>query len=115
LRRTEIIESPWGLSLIVFGIGVHLISAIFRIYFSSGFSMLIVLAGFILHFWGAKVFKKVAFPIAIITNVCRVIILSLISEIWGAEYASGFVHGATGFMVFALAFLLLWTTSKLIE
>lgn len=230
LRQTEIIESPWGLRLIILGIAIHLISAVFRIYFSSGFSMLIVLAGLILYFWGSKVFKKVAFPatflffmvplpevvitnisfrlklfaahiatillnnmripaiqdgsiihmrhtqvivddvcsglrslisltalgsifaywlkvpiislaatgsifaywmnssatkkiflflmtipIAIITNVCRVIILSSIGEIWGAEYASGFMHDATGFMVFALAFILLWATSKLIE
>jgi len=230
LKQVEIKESPWGLRLIILGIIIHLVSAVFRIYFSSGFSMLIVLAGLVLYFFGVKVFKEVAFPlaflffmvplpevmittlsfqlklfaakiatillnnmrisaiqdgsiikmqhtqvivddvcsglrslisltalgsifaywlkvpvislaaagsifaywansstlkklflfmmtipIAIITNVCRVVILSLISEIWGAQYASGFIHDATGFMVFALAFILLWATSKLIE
>lgn len=230
LKKIKIQESPWGLRLIVLGIIIHMISAVFRIYFSSGFSMLIVLCGFILYFFGTEVFKKVWFPvaflffmmplpmvvitnlsfklklfaaniatvllnnmgipairegsiikmqhthvivddvcsglrslisltalgsifaywlnvpivalaatssifaywikapitkriilflmtipIAIITNVCRVLVLSLISEIWGAEYATGFVHNATGFMVFALAFIMLLAVSKLIE
>ncbi|MCA9398679.1 MAG: exosortase [Candidatus Omnitrophica bacterium] len=230
LKNTSVVESPWGMRLIILGMVVHVISAVFRIYFSSGFSMLIVLCGLVLHFWGKEIFKKILFPlaflifmvplpmviitnlsfrlklfaadiaalvlnnmgvpaiqegsiikmrhthvivddvcsglrslisltalgsifaywlkvpiislaaggsviaywmkspatrkiflflmtipIAIITNVCRVLILSLISEIYGAEYASGFVHDATGFMVFALAFILLWATSRLIE
>lgn len=54
-------------------------------------------------------------PIAVITNVCRVIILSCVSEIWGPQYAQGFVHDATGYMVFALAFILLFATSKVLE
>lgn len=230
LKKIKIQESPWGLRLIILGIIIHMISAVFRIYFSSGFSMLIVLCGFILYFFGTEVFKKVWFPvaflffmmplpmvvitnlsfklklfaaniatvllnnmgilairegsvirmrhayvivddvcsglrslisltalgsifaywlnvpivtlaatssmfaywikapitkriilflttipIAIITNVCRVLVLSLVSEIWGAEYATGFVHDATGFMVFALAFILLLGVTKLIE
>jgi len=54
-------------------------------------------------------------PIAIITNVCRVILLSAISEIWGSEYATGFIHDFSGFMVFGLAFILLFAVGKLLE
>ncbi len=54
-------------------------------------------------------------PIAIITNVVRIIFLSAVSEIWGPQYASGFLHDLSGFLVFGLAFLLLFAVSKLIE
>lgn len=230
LKKIEIQESPWGLILIISGIIIHVMSAMFRVYFTSGFSMLIVLCGLILYFFGEKIFKEIWFPvaflffmvpmplvaianlsfklklfaaniatvllnemgvpavregsiirmrhaqvivddvcsglrslisltalgsifaywlnlpivaltatssifaywikapitkrliivlmtipIAIVTNVCRVLVLSLIAEIWGVEIASGFVHDLTGFMVFALAFIILWVVSKVIE
>jgi len=205
-------ESVWGLRLIFLGIAIHLVSSVFRIYFSSGFSMLIVLNGMILYLYGAKIFEKISFPlafllfmvplpmvaitnisfkmkiwaaeiatfllnqmripairegsiikmrsvhvivddvcsglrslisltalgsifaywfkgpmikkvilflstipIAIATNVFRVILLSAISEIWGVEYADGFVHDASGFMVFGLAFVFLFAVGKLLE
>ena len=204
--------SPWGIQLIVAGLLIHIFSAIFRVYFSSGFSMILVLYGLILYFYGKKIFKELLFPIsflvfmvplpevaitgisfrlklfaakiaastlnnlriralqdgstikmlhaqvvvddvcsglrslisltalsalfaymmstnilkrlilfssaipiAVITNVCRVVILASISEIWGAKYAAGFVHDATGFSVFILAFVLLFTLGKLLE
>ena len=54
-------------------------------------------------------------PIAIITNMCRVVILAFIAEGWGVEYADGFIHDATGMMVFVLAFILLYVVVKLLE
>ena len=54
-------------------------------------------------------------PIAIVTNACRVILLSAISEIWGPQYATGFIHDLSGFMVFGLAFILLYSVGKLLE
>lgn len=205
-------ESPWGMRLIIIGIITHIISAVFRIYFSSGFSMLLVFIGMILYFAGEKFFQKIIFPIAflifmiplpevaivnisfklklfaaeiaaiilnnmripalrdgsviqmrnaqvvvddvcsglrslisltalgaifafwmksamwkrillflstipiaVITNVFRVIFLSAVSEIWGPQYASGTMHDVTGFMVFALAFILLYAVGKLLE
>lgn len=54
-------------------------------------------------------------PIAIVTNMCRVVLLASISEIWGTEYADGLVHDMTGFMVFALAFIMLYAVGKLLE
>lgn len=212
LSRIPVKRSAWGMALIIIGVLIYLLSSLFRIYFSSGFSLLIVLVGLILHYYGIAVFRKILFPvlflffmmplplvvivnisfqmklfaaqlatsilnsmgvlairegsiikmrhayvivedvcsglrslislaalgsifaywlkgpmvkrillflttipIAIITNVCRVIILSLLSEIWGAEYASGFVHDLTGFLVFVLAFILLYITGRVLE
>ena len=205
-------ESPWAVWLIGLGIGIHLLSSLFRVYFTSGFSMLIVLVGLILYFYGWAVLKKILFPIfflvfmlplpevliinisfklklfaaqlatsvlnnlgilaiqegslikmrhaqvvvedvcsglrslislgalgsifaywlkgsmakkvflflttipiAIVTNMCRVVILSVISEVWGAEYATSIVHDITGFSVFALAFIMLYAVTKVIE
>jgi exosortase len=205
-------ESDWGLRLIVIGLFIHLISSALRVYFTSGFSMLIVLYGLVLHFRGEAFFRKMLFPllflmfmvplpmvvvanlsfqlkifaaeistsvlnniripairegsiikmhtayvvvddvcsglrslisltalgslfaywikgtmtrrvilflstipIAIITNACRITFLSMISEIWGSDKATGFVHDMTGYMVFVLAFALLYITKKIIE
>jgi len=53
--------------------------------------------------------------IAIVTNVVRVVLLSAVSEIYGPQHAQGFIHDASGFMVFAVAFILLFVVAKLIE
>ncbi len=54
-------------------------------------------------------------PIAIVTNVCRIIFLASVSEIWGVEYAAGFLHDASGFLVFVLAFVLLFVVGRVLE
>lgn len=212
LAKIKIKESQWGLALIIFGVVLHLFSAMFRIYFSSGFAMLFVFIGIALYFYGVEICKRVAFPIlflafmlplpevaiinlsfklkmfaaelatmflnnigieairdgswikmphafvivddvcsglrslisltalgsifaywlkaplwkriivflttipiAIFTNMVRVIFLAFVSEIWGVEYIEGFVHDASGFAVFGLAFLLLYIVNKVIE
>ncbi len=205
-------ESKWGLPLIVLGLVIRLVSSLFRVYFSSGFSLMIVFVGIILHYFGFAILRIIAFPIfflffmiplpmvvianisfklklfaaqiatvilnhmgilairdgsiikmkdahvvvddvcsglrslisltalgsicaywmkssllkrsilflstipiAIITNVCRVIILSFISEVWGTQYVTGLIHDATGFLVFGLAFVLLMAVGRLLE
>lgn len=206
-------SSPWGFYIFLLGILFHLISAVFRIYFSSGFSLIVVLIGLLLHFYGSKVLSRILFPIvflvfmvplpivtvanisfklklfaaqfatsilnnhlripcfqdgstirlqhaqvivddvcsglrslisltalgsifaywikgniikktivflstipiAVVTNALRIVFLSTVSEVWGAQYASGFLHEFSGFTVFALAFVLLFAVVKLLE
>lgn len=205
-------RSAWGIPLIVLGMVIHIVSSMFRIYFTSGFSMLFVLSGIVLYFYGGKVFRKILFPlfflifmvpapevvianvsfkmklfaaqiatavlngmglaalregslimmshahvmvedvcsglrslislaalgsifaywmkgvmwkrlvlflstipIAVATNVFRIIFLAVISEVWGAQYATGFTHDLSGFLVFGVAFILLFTVGKLLE
>ena len=205
-------RSKWGIRLIVPGLVIHILSSIFRVYFSSGLSMIVVLLGLCLHFFGGKITRKILFPIlflffmvpmplvvianisfklkifaaqiaetvlnsmripavregslikmrhayvmvddvcsglrslisltalgsifaywmkaemgkrlllflstipiAIITNVFRVVFLSAIAEIWGPKYAVGFTHDLSGFLVFALAFVLLYIMGKILE
>lgn len=204
--------SAWGMRLILLGVVGHVISAVLRIYFTSGFSFLVVLIGLILHFFGVAILRNVLFPvlflifmlplpeqvitnlsinlklfaaeistnilnhmripairsgsiikmrsafvvvddvcsglrslisltalgsifaywmkapnykrialflstipIAVITNICRVVFLSSVSEIWGADVASGFLHDLSGYLIFALAFILLFAVGKLLE
>lgn len=54
-------------------------------------------------------------PIAIITNVCRVVILAAFSEILGVQSTQGLVHDMTGFLVFALAFVMLYAIGRVLE
>ena len=212
LRSIKPETSVWGLRLFFLGIAIHLFSALFRVYFSSGFSMIIVLYGLILHFYGFKVFKEVFFPIsflafmiplpmvvitnlsfrlkifatqiavgalndmrlncvqhgstimmrhayvvvedacsglrslitlmalgslfaygmktsflkrmtvflstipiAVITNVARIIFLAFVSEIWGTQRAMGPIHEISGFIVFLGAFCLLYVVQKMVE
>lgn len=212
LKKTSFEESSWGIRLIVAGLIIHLLSSALRVYFTSGFSMLLVIIGIINYYYGRQIFKKIIFsiaflffmiplplviitnisfklkilaaqiatfllnqmripamrhgsiiqmrsvnvvvddicsglrslislaalgsifaywmnastfkkillflstiPIAIVTNVCRIIFLSAVSEIWGLQYAEGFIHDISGFMVFGLAFILLYAVSKLLE
>jgi len=212
LRKIRPEPSPWGLKLFFLGIAIHLFSALFRVYFTSGFSLIIVLFGLTLHFYGSKMLKEVFFPIsflvfmvplpmvvitnlsfrlkifaakiavialnnmrlycvqhgstivmqhayvvvddvcsglrslitlmalgslfaywmkssfikksilfastipiAVITNVMRIIFLAFVSEIWGTRYAVGAIHETSGFIVFFGAFCLLYVVQKLIE
>ena len=47
-------------------------------------------------------------PIAILTNVARVMILALITYYFGDEAGQGFLHGFAGIMIFVVAVLLLF-------
>ena len=212
LKKIPITSSPLGIPLIIFGLIIFLISSVLRIYFSSGFSLLFIIIGLALHFYGMKIVKKISFPlfflafmmplplvaivnisfklklfaaeiatrllnhmgfvavrdgsvitmrhsqvivddvcsglrslisltalgsifaywlnapmykrillflttipIAIITNVVRVLVLACVSEIWGAQYVEGLVHDVTGYSIFVLAFILLYAAGKIIE
>jgi len=212
LALIEKAKSVWGLPLIIIGMMMHMFASLMRVYFISGFSMLIVLIGLILFFYGIAVFRKILFPvlflvfmipvplviitnisfkmkifaaeiattvlnnsgipairegsvirmrhaqvivddvcsglrslislmalgsifaywmrsvmikrcilfltaipIAIITNVFRVIFLSSVAEIWGVQYAAGILHNVSGFLVFAFAFVLLYVMVRILE
>ncbi len=217
-RKKEALEkltpevSPWGLRIFVLGVVFYWASALFHVYFTSGFAMLIVITGLVLHFYGEKVFKEIFFPllflvfmvplpiiviayicfklkvlsallatlilnligfpavqlssliklphsyvlvedscgglrslislaalgsifayrlrsslshkwllfiaaipIAVITNAFRIVFLSVVGEIWGAQYTQGPLHSISAYLVFAFAFLMLYLVKKLLE
>jgi len=210
LKKIAPAPSPWGLRLFVLGIMFYWASALLHVYFTSGFSMLIVTAGLVLHFYGEKTLKEIRFPlfflvfmiplplivvaficfklkiiaaqsatlmlnlfgfhavqessiiklphsyvlvedscgglrslisltalgcifayrlklrlsmkillflsaipIATFSNACRIVFLSLVGEIWGTDHTQGFLHDISGYLVFVIAFLMLYGVKKL--
>ncbi len=212
LRSIKLEPATAGLWLFVAGIVLHLVSLLFRVYFTSGFSMLIVIAGIVWCVWGKNYMKAILFPIvflafmvplpivvvisisfqlkilaaqiatallnvinipafqegsyirmthaaiivedvcsglrsliallalgalfsywmpsgkikrlvmflssvpiALVTNVCRIMALAIIGEMWGTRYITGSVESFFGFCVFVLAFFLLSEVEKLLK
>jgi exosortase len=56
-----------------------------------------------------------AIPIAVITNAFRIVFLAAVGEIWGVLYVQGILHDISGYLVFAFAFLLLFTIEQIFE
>ncbi len=55
----------------------------------------------------AAVLMAFILPIAVLTNMVRVIVLVLITYHWGDAAAQGFLHGTTGVILFAVALALM--------
>lgn len=64
LRRIDIKPSNLGWVFFMSGMFIHAASALLRVYFSSGFSLLLVLAGLVLLFLGKEFLRQLIFPIA---------------------------------------------------
>lgn len=54
-------------------------------------------------------------PIAIASNVTRIVMLAAVNDLYGEKVAMGFFHDFTGFFVFAIAFAGLFGVSKMLE
>lgn len=54
-------------------------------------------------------------PIAIATNVVRIVLLASVNDLYGEKAAMGLFHDFTGFLVFALAFGGLYGVSRWVE
>lgn len=212
LARIEINPSPWGWVLFISGILVQVLSSLWQISFSSGFSFIPVIAGLVLLFFGKEYLRQLwfpivflvfmiplplvavaiislklkffasqistlllnllglsairegsviktahsymlvedpcsgirsltalvslsalvayfmkvsaakkiavfisALPIAITFNIIRITVLSIISEIYGAQVITRKLHNTMGILVFVFAFLGLMLVSKLLE
>ena len=63
LRNLKKEHAPWGLGLFIAGMVVHLLSLLLQVYFTSAFSLILVLSGFILYVYGKSVLKEVLFPL----------------------------------------------------
>ena len=212
LKNMEISSDMRGLILIGGALAAHLISALLRIYFLSGFSFVVALYGLVLFFFGNKTARALTFPIlflfamiplplvavsaltvklklavaqvstvilnmigftcvrdgsaivmphsyvmvgapcsglrslislltlglifsytmksslvrkgvlfassvpiALGTNVIRVTVLAMVSDLYGEKAATGFFHDFSGYAMFVIAFLALMWVSRAIE
>ena len=63
LSKIKIKPANSGWILFISGISVHIVSALWRVYFTSGFSILLTLAGLILLFLGKDFLKQLWFAV----------------------------------------------------
>ena len=83
----------------------------------SGLRSLIVilaLGSIFSYFLKANIEKKVLFfllaaPVAVFSNMIRVVLLSLAVYIYGSKVADGFFHDFTGYLVFIISFIALYS------
>lgn len=54
-------------------------------------------------------------PIALASNILRIILLAVVNDLYGERIAMGFFHDFTGFLVFAVAFSGLYGVSQMLE
>lgn len=81
---------------------------------------LIALGALMAYFSDISRAKKIvlflsSIPIAIATNVIRIVTLSLASEMYGAKLATGWFHNTMGILVSVFAFIALALVGKLLE
>lgn len=53
-------------------------------------------------------------PIAIATNVMRITLVAVVNDLYGGKVAMGVFHDLTGYLVFVVAFVLLYGVSQLL-
>ena len=63
LRWTKKSSEVFGLIIIAFGLFIHIICALLKVYFISGFSFVFVIYGLVLFFFGKEIVRKLVFPI----------------------------------------------------
>ena len=56
-----------------------------------------------------------ALPIAVVTNIIRVTTTGIMAHYWGKEFAEGILHESFGWLVFVIAFGLLYLLSKVLD
>lgn len=54
-------------------------------------------------------------PIAMVSNILRIVMLGIVNDLYGEKVAFGFFHDFTGFFVFAFAFAGLLGVSRILE
>jgi exosortase len=65
--------------------------------------------------WKKAILFLSSIPIAIFANVIRIVMLTLVSEMYGTQFATGMFHDIMGFVVFVIAFACLKLVYRLIE
>ncbi|MBN2187431.1 MAG: archaeosortase/exosortase family protein [Dehalococcoidia bacterium] len=78
------------------------------------FSLLPVLLGLILYFRGKGCARTLAFPIAILANIVRIVSLLLIGNHWGGEVAMTYFHDYSSLVFYLVALLVLALIARLL-
>lgn len=65
--------------------------------------------------WARILIFMISAPIAIVSNVVRIFFLCVVGYFYGSEYASGKVHDVSGILIFAVAFVLLFSLESFLR
>ena len=65
--------------------------------------------------WRAAILMFAALPIAVLTNGARLTATGVLAYYYGSETAHGFLHGASGWIVYVAALLLLLLAGKILD
>ncbi len=63
LAETPIQSSSWGLAVVIFALLMYLLGHLGEIATVASFSMVLVLAGLVIYFFGLQMFKELLFPL----------------------------------------------------
>jgi len=91
----------------------HACSGMNSIFSLFALSVLYLREGVQRKLWHIGILIALVIPVAVITNLLRVIILVLITWYFGNRYAQGIYHDLTGIMVFVIALVLLATIDQI--
>ena len=97
LSQMKMKPAGWGLWFLVGGLFIHVISAILRVYFSSAFSLLLVIPGIVLYFCGLAILKECWFAIAFLGFMLPLPLVAIVGitfkmKIFAAYWASKIVN-----------------------
>lgn len=97
----EVVEACSGIRSLMTLVSLALVYA----YFTSQNRNFASLKSF--DFWRAAILMFAALPIAVLTNGARLVATGVLAYNYGGETAQGFLHGASGWMVYVAALLML--------
>lgn len=118
------ILSLLGIPVVQTGAEIHLKQASFYIGLPcsgiNGLISLLALAALLGYLLKASLFRRViffflAFPIALLANLARILSLLLIGHLWGAEAALRFFHFSFDLLFFMVALACLFTLARLLR
>lgn len=91
---------PVNAGWIPFGAGIiiHAISALLRVYFTSGFSLLLTIPGLVLLFFGKKFLKELLFPILFLVSMMPLPLVTIANisfrlKIFAAQISTAALNG----------------------
>jgi exosortase len=88
----------FGLWLLIAGLLIHMLSAFFRVYFTSAFSSLLVISGIVLYFSGVEMFRETLFAILFLVFMIPLPLIAVVGitfklKMFAAYWANKIVNG----------------------
>ena len=97
LSKMKLKPATWGVWLIVGGLIMHLASALLRVYFTSAFSMIPVIAGLVIYFCGVAIFRETLFAILFLVFMMPLPLVAIVGitfkmKLFAAHWANKIIN-----------------------